>query len=226
MTQKIGWVLGGIVLLLWQAGCSELPKAHSPDEIDKVRPHQIFVVSHGWHTGVIVPAAPMLQQSAELRRRFPDAQYFEFGWGDQGFYQAEEITSALTIQALFWPTPSVVHVVSLWAGPSYVFPSAPYQSLCIGDKGLQSLQRFLLASVALDAQQAWQPQGEGLYGDSQFYHGVGQYHLFHTCNTWTAKALQSAGLPLSAHFKLTAGRVMSSLDDASDAFSCDTDALY
>lgn len=226
MTQKIRLTAFMLVALLWVVGCSELPKALPPEqEADSVRLHQIFVINHGWHTGVIVAAEPLLRESAELRQRFPKTQYLEFGWGDQGFYQAEEVTTLLAVQALFWPTPSVVHVASLWAGPSYVFPSAPYRSLCLSEQGFQSLQRFLLSSVAPDAQQAWQPLGEGLYGDSQFYRGVGQYHLFHTCNNWTAKALQSAGLPLSASLKLTARSVMGSLEDLPEAFSCRTDAL-
>lgn len=226
MTQNIGLTAGLIGTLFWLASCTELPKAQPPAHAtESVRPHQIFVVNHGWHTGVIVPAEPLLRQSADLMQRFPKAQYLEFGWGDQGFYQAQEVTTMLAVQALFWPTPSVVHVASLWAGPSYVFPKAPYRSLCLSDAGVQSLQRFLLSSVAQDDQQAWQSLGEGLYGDSQFYRGVGEYHLFHTCNTWTAKALQSAGLPLTASFKLRAASIMDSLDDLSDAFSCGTDVV-
>ena len=48
----------------------------------------------------------------------------------------------------------------------------------------------------------------GLYGDSQFYKGVGDYHLMNTCNKWTAKGLESAGMDISPTFKLSAGSVM------------------
>ena len=50
--------------------------------------------------------------------------------------------------------------------------------------------------------------GAGIYGDSQFYRGAGEYYLTNTCNKWTAKALQSAGMDISPGFKLTADSVM------------------
>ena len=58
------------------------------------------------------------------------------------------------------------------------------------------------------------PEHHGIYGDSQFYTGVGRYQLFNTCNKWTAKALNSGGYHLDPTFKLTSSSVMSSLDSA------------
>jgi hypothetical protein len=40
------------------------------------------------------------------------------------------------------------------------------------------------------------PLGSGLYGDSRFYPARETFHLFNTCNVWTARALRSAGLPV------------------------------
>ena len=41
---------------------------------------------------------------------------------------------------------------------------------------------------------------------SMFYLAEGDYSLFNTCNTWTSKALQAAGLPIKT--ALRAGGVM------------------
>jgi hypothetical protein len=49
---------------------------------------------------------------------------------------------------------------------------------------------------------------KGIYVDSQFYKGVGDYYLMNTCNKWTAKGLKSAGMDISTHFKLSASSVM------------------
>jgi hypothetical protein len=62
---------------------------------------EIYVVSHGWHTGFVVPASTIESRLPQLRDRFANAPYIEFGWGDKGFYQAKEITSGLTLQAIF-----------------------------------------------------------------------------------------------------------------------------
>ena len=39
------------------------------------------------------------------------------------------------------------------------------------------------------------PHGLGLYGNSRFYLSSETYHIFNTCNVWTARVLKSAGLP-------------------------------
>lgn len=59
-----------------------------------------------------------------------------------------------------------------------------------------------------------QPQRQGLYGDAQFYAGVGLYTAANTCNKWTAKALASAGLPVQTATTLTAGQIMRALPGA------------
>ena len=48
----------------------------------------------------------------------------------------------------------------------------------------------------------------GIYGDSQFYKAKGEFHIFNTCNKWTAKGLESAGMNISTTFKLTASSIM------------------
>jgi len=42
---------------------------------------------------------------------------------------------------------------------------------------------------------AVEPLGQGLYGPSLFYRGVGGFHVFNVCNHWVARLLSAAGLP-------------------------------
>ncbi|MEC7130729.1 MAG: DUF2459 domain-containing protein, partial [SAR324 cluster bacterium] len=69
----------------WQA----LPES-SEDE------RTIYVVSHGWHTGLILPYES-LSALPDLEKVMGESTYFEFGWGDADFYQAEEVTSGITL---------------------------------------------------------------------------------------------------------------------------------
>ena len=81
------------------------------EEIDNSTWNEVYVVNHGWHTGFVIPASGIHQLIPELKNRFGNAPYIEFGWGDNEFYQAEEITSGITLKAIFLPTDSVVHAV-------------------------------------------------------------------------------------------------------------------
>jgi hypothetical protein len=55
--------------------------------------------------------------------------------------------------------------------------------------------------------------GKGLYGDSEFYAALGAYHVFNTCNSWTARQLAQLDLPIWPYFKLTASSVMNAIAD-------------
>ena len=48
----------------------------------------------------------------------------------------------------------------------------------------------------------------GRYGDSQFYQANGRYSMMHTCNRWTAEALDKTGMDLPYRLMLTSGSVM------------------
>ena len=135
----------------------------------------------------------------------------EFGWGDKVFYQAEEITAGMAIKASLWPTAAVVHAVALPEDPDAYFSRSEVHRLCLAPAGYDALLRFIVGSFRPGEDGGLAPLGRGRYGDSQFYEAVGEYTLFNTCNTWTAKGLQSAGLAIEPTSKATASSVMRSL---------------
>ena len=53
------------------------------------------------------------------------------------------------------------------------------------------------------------PLDPGLYGNGRFYLSGETYHLFNTCNVWTARVLSNAGLPLSPAFAIHVSDLMS-----------------
>lgn len=173
----------------------------------------VSVVSHGWHTGFVIPARDIKVLLPDLDRRFTHARYIEFGWGDKGFYQAMEITSGLTIRAIFWPTESVVHAVGLEDSAENHFPDSKVEQLCFDSREYSLLLTFIADSFHKGTQGNIVPLRKGIYGDSQFYEGNGNYYLMNTCNKWTAKGLKSAGVDITTLFKLTAGSVMDAIVD-------------
>lgn len=100
------------VVCLLLCSCSTFPQAVAPVNNDFAGQHNIYIVSHGWHTGIVVPAAIVNRVLPQLDARFAQPKWYEIGWGDKGFYQAQEITSRLTLQAMFWSTGAVMHVVA------------------------------------------------------------------------------------------------------------------
>lgn len=173
-------------------------------------PARIYVVNHGWHTGVIIPGHLATHINPEIAKRFAAYQYLELGWGDAGFYQSESITTSLALKALLLPTESVVHIAGFNKEPFTYFNKSEIHAFAIPGEGVTHLIEYLKKSFGVKNGKLL-PLGPGLYGDSQFYRGFGRYYLWNTCNTWTAKAAHSAGIEINPIFKLTAESVMDAL---------------
>lgn len=202
--------------------CSNKPHIVKPvAEFDAVKDREVYVTSHGWHTGFVIPAVDMQERIPELKLRFPDSKYIEFGWGDKGFYQSSEITSGLTLRAIFWPTESVIHAVALSENPYSYFSGSQVEKVCLSEKGYASLLQFIENSFFKTNTNKLVMLKSGIYGDSQFYKGEGDYYLMNTCNKWTAKGLSSTGLGISTAFKLTASSVMDYLESESRVLAKD-----
>lgn len=200
-------VMASIAFLL--SHCSFLPEVvwhhDGSSSGDKTA---IYLANHGWHTGLVIPAERIQSSMPDLRDRFGAVPYLEFGWGDEGFYQANEVTTGLTLRALFWSSGSVLHIAAVPSNVAAHFPGSEVMELCLTDSELRSLIEFVVSSFSKTPQGTVSRLKKGLYGDSQFYGGVGTYQVFNTCNKWTAKALASGGMDISPAFKLTASSVM------------------
>lgn len=198
-----------LIFLVILYGCSAKPYAVTDQEaFSGTGSNEVYVVNHGWHTGFVVATKEIQMKIPKIKNRFGSSHYIEFGWGDKGFYQAKEKTSGLALKAIFWPTESVVHAVPVPQNPYKFFPNSEVERLCLTDSELSSLTGFIVNSFNKDTSGAVLELGKGIYGDSQFYKGVGDYYLMNTCNSWTAKGLRSVGMNISTTFKLTAGSVM------------------
>jgi uncharacterized protein (TIGR02117 family) len=191
------------------AACSDKPYAIQPAEVEiGERPHEFFIADHGWHTGLIIPTSDLNTVVPELRDRFGSGSYYEIGWGDKGFYQAKEITSGLALQAMFWSSGTVLHIVAVPNDPRKYFTHSEVVASCLTDEERRSLLQFVSESFERGEAGKLVELERGIYGDSQFYGAEGNYYMLNTCNKWTAKSLESAGFAISPTSKLTAGSIM------------------
>jgi uncharacterized protein (TIGR02117 family) len=169
---------------------------------------EVFVASHGYHAGIIVPRAALAEAASRrglialgtLATRFGGFDRLEIGWGDEGFYRevptARSLTVALALRALFRPgNPSVLHVVGVGADPRAAFPNSDLVRLDLGEVGFARLADKLDASFARGEGGLPVDLGPGLYGTSLFFRANGAFHLFNVCNHWLAGLLDAAGVP-------------------------------
>ena len=181
-----------------------------------------YVVSNGWHVGVVVPAGRINALLPDIKKRFEkttansagvmqNANYYEIGWGDRGFYEAKEITTLMAVQAMFNSPGSVMHVVAVHS-PLRAFGKSQLVKFCLSEAQLANLEKYIVSSFAKTTKGELISRRPGLYGDSQFFEAAGTYHFLNSCNTWAAKALRSAGFDISPTFKLFSRQVMNNID--------------
>ena len=75
-------------------------------------------------------------------------------------------------------------------------------------KDFEHLVQYIHDAHARTEHTQVKPLAAGLYGDSRFYPARGHFHLFNTCNVWTARALQAAGLPMQPRLAVTASALI------------------
>lgn len=189
------------------AACAGAPP---PPDITGPATHNAYVVSNGWHTGIVLARdglPPGLLPEAE---DFADAPYLEFGWGDRAYYPAKDPGMGATLAAALLPTRSVMHVAGLDRPPRT--GSGGTEAVAIL---LTAAQRDRLAAgidAGFDRPEGGRAAaGPGLYPDSLFYPARGRFHMFNTCNSWTARQLAAAGVPVSPAGVITAESLMRQL---------------
>lgn len=204
----VGQVAVLVAFLALSSGCAgPIKSLYPPREGEAVK--SVYVLSHGWHTGIAIRRQDIPEGIWPEHHDFGDSEWVEVGWGDQDFYMAREATLGLALKAVFWPTSSVLHLVGLRDPVEGFFPRSDLLEITVTERGFDKLVTFIHDSYARDEGGRAIPLGPGLYGHSRFYLAREKYFLLKTCNNWTAQALRSAGAPITPLYAVTAGNVMS-----------------
>jgi uncharacterized protein (TIGR02117 family) len=169
---------------------------------------EIFVVSHGYHAGIVVPRRALADAASrrglaalrDISTRFAAFDRLEIGWGDEGFYRevptAASLTVAMAARALFRPgNRSVLHVVGINNDPRAAFARSDMVRIELGETSFARLAEKLDATFARNEAGRPEDLGPGLYGPSLFFRANGTFHVFNVCNHWLADLLDAAGVP-------------------------------
>ncbi len=196
-----------LALTVLASGCvGPVLGLYPPSPGEPVAP--VWVVSHGWHTGIVVRRQDIPEDLWPQHRDFAASELLEVGWGERDFYMAPAGTSGMALRAALWPSRSVLHVAGLSGPVERYFPASEIVEIALSQRGVQKLAAFLQEAYATDEAGGAIRLGPGQYPNSLFYLARERYHLFKTCNVWTARALRSAGCPITPFVSVTAGNVI------------------
>jgi uncharacterized protein (TIGR02117 family) len=169
----------------------------------------IHIVGHGWHTGLVLPTRHISPKLLPEIDDFGATDFVEIGWGDEGFYRADRMSLPLILGAGFWPTKSVLHIAGFDGPVEEVFVASDIIEIEVTPKQFDRMCQFVGDTFSRAENGEALSLGEGAYGNnSVFYRAKGKYYFPKTCNVWTAKALDEAGLPVMPAFAATAENVL------------------
>ena len=200
-----------------------------PDEPSRT----IYLVSHGWHAGIVVKRKDIPAGIWPQHNEFPEAEFLEVGWGDKDYYMTVDPGLGILLKAGLLPTSSVLHVVGFDGPVTDYFPRSQVIAINLSPAGFERLSRYIERSYAHGEKAPSQPLGPSLYGDGRFYLSRETYHVFNTCNAWTARALREAGCPITPAANLRVktlmervtkfGRVIQTPDQRGEVWHRDSD---
>ncbi len=199
LKRLLWFVLSCTVLYLFIALIGLIPVNNdfrsAPDGIE------VWFVSNPIHTDIILPV-----RTAELdwRERFPqgsfcvdaaEATHVAFGWGNKRFYIDTptwgDLRFSTVAGALFWPYASCMHV-SLCRDEDLPKDA---RSVRLSAAQFQRLVKFVNDGFRHRSDDSIILIPHAAYGPNDaFFEADGRYHCFNTCNCWTGRAMQAAGI--------------------------------
>ncbi len=200
-----------LLLLAVSSSACAVSVRETPAPVESEPRKTIYLVSHGWHAGIVLRRADIPGNAWPALGGFADAQYLEVGWGDMDYYRTPDPHGGLIVKAALLPTASVLHIVGFNTPVPAYFPYSEIIRIELSSAGFEHLATTLAASFSLDESGNARSLGPGIYGNSRFYLSGESYHLLNTCNVWTARMLRAAGLAITP---ATAIRVESLMSQA------------
>ena len=178
-----------IILYLSITACAARGFSSECFESEKSRDFKLYVVSHGWHTGIVVRISDIPSALIPEIAYFSNSAFLEFGWGDASYYQKESPSVITAIEAAFASKNSVLHVAGLSREPQYAFYGSEIIEITLSEPELNNILSFISATFSRPNQEKASSIGRGWYGEAHFFHAKGDFSLKYNCNSWTAEAL-------------------------------------
>ena len=189
---------------------------------------RVYVIDHGLHTGLVIETRFVLESLGLEDSVYRDYRFVEFGRGDAGFYQEEQPAFSTTLAALFVSTPAVIHIRGYNNPPDRRYPLSQTLEVRLSKPALEKLINAVVQSFALSDEGKAIEVGKGVDARSNFFQANGTYHMFYTCNNWTAEMVELADYPINHRWAFFAGSVMRQIEAVQRrlGLSCGTTTSY
>ena len=160
---------------------------------------EIFILTNGVHTDIVVPVA---NEQMDWRTQIEyagiandDYKYLAMGWGDKGFYLEtptwSELKTSVAFKAAFGLSTTAIHTTF-------------YKQMTVGDKcknmmlSVEQYERlisYVTSSFQVNSQNDFiKVDTDVAYGKTDaFYEANGTYSIFKTCNAWANNGLKACG---------------------------------
>ncbi|MBX3044060.1 MAG: DUF2459 domain-containing protein [Candidatus Kapabacteria bacterium] len=166
---------------------------------------KVYVVHVGLHTDFVIPKNLVTDSALKALRIFDDYQYVEIGWGDAEFYMNDGFDLMLAAKALLSLTGSVMRIEAFPKITSKIFERYKFiVELNMNYNQYHSFLKFIDSKLARNNSNQFIIAKSAKNGNVRYFRSNLNYHLFYTCNTWTAEAIKSAGYDFSIFMVLTA----------------------
>jgi uncharacterized protein (TIGR02117 family) len=172
----------------------------------------VFIVHDSWHAAIVLRKDDLPTRAVPELADFSEARFIEFSWGDKDYFPDPNSGFSMAVRAAFWSRGSVLHLVGFEENVGTFYPASKVVELTLSAPAYNRLVTFLSDSFSRLPEKGRATARGGLYPYSRFYPSTGKFSLMNTCNTWVADALETAGLPVSAGFVITAGQLSEQLN--------------
>lgn len=218
----------GLVAALWTWTRPGDPALQQPAPEAGVTVH---VLNNGFHTDLAVPRAALEAGGgplAEASRSIGPGDWVLIGWGDAKFFvdtspMEDRIPDGL--RAFFRPGNASVVMLDPEAGdPSLRFAPDSRRTLTLSPGAFAGLRGRVQASLSLvegRPRLSTAREGDGAH----FFASREHFWIGYLCNSWTARVLNAAGLPVRPLRAVTAGEVIDAVDRADKPVSTTAESL-
>lgn len=176
--------------------------------------YPVYIINYNLHTGIVIPLIDESLHNISALRYFKNYQLTDIGWGEENFYQDPSDNFCMAARAVLFPNSSVLRIEGYGnIDNGYIGWSDFTVKLTLTKEQFIKLSGFIENSFRKDEQNGIIITSEKHSGGIIFFKSVYKYHLFNTCNTWVARALESSGLDVSPLFIITAGQLYNEIKD-------------
>ena len=187
-----------VLALTCLPGCARKSLSPFPSALED-KPVTIHVAIYGGHSGIILTNSTIPDDLRRITSRFNAFRYIEFGWGDEDFYRDPETTVFIAVKAALWPTASVLHLIGINETMEDYAAGPDIYRIELSREGFFALCNFITETFSRDEKGNSIALGPdpAFIRYTLFYQARPKFFFPRTCNTWTAKVLQTAGMPIS-----------------------------